>query len=124
MLMLSNNVLFNSKFIDALVKISKCIFKDIKLTIMIAKTIKKIQDESEIIFPIRNELLNAYGVTSEGNTISFADPEKAQEFNDKIVKLAESEFEIPLDTKIKASDEMSGILDASDILALDPILTY
>jgi len=124
-LKIKNDVLFNKEFSDSLVKLSKCSFKDITLTIKIAKLIKTIQEESEVVFPIRNNLLTEYKVSVAGNKISSEAPvEKLEEFNQKLIKLAQAEFDTPLDNKIEVSEEMSGIIDASDILALESVLTY
>jgi hypothetical protein len=125
MVTLKNEMLFNNSFGESLLKLSKCIFKDdIQTTIQIAKTIKAIQEEANVVFSIRDTLLEEYGVTVNNGKISIQDNTKLKEFNTKLNELAKEKFEVPLKNKIVVTNDMSQSLDANDLVLLSDILIY
>jgi len=94
----------------------------IKTSIAIAKTIKTISEEVNILNSIRFKLIEEYGVEVKDGVVSIAKVEQLDEFNSKMVELLNSEIEIPLDTKIILPEDIK--LSAADVLILEAILEF
>ena len=119
---IKNNKLFDKFFFKSLTSLSK-LSLDAKYSIQLAKTIKEIKEESDIIFPIRDKIFEEYSINMETLDVSHLDKEKVEEFNNKISELLNQEFDISLVDKIPVF-EIKGDITANDLLILDDILQY
>lgn len=119
---IKNNKLFDKFFFKSLNSLSM-MSMGIQYSIQLAKTIKEIKEESDVIFPIRDKIFEDYSIDKDKLDASHLSEDEINEFNSKISDLLDEEFEISLIDKIPISG-IKGDITANDLLILDDILKY
>lgn len=125
MVTIKTNLIFDKAFGEALNKLSSITLDSISDTISLAKVIKHIKEEATLIFKVRDDMFNNYGVTGwDGNIPQMEDKSKTPELFSKVDELFNKDIELPINNKFKTSDSMAKLLSANDLMALEPILEY
>lgn len=122
MIKLQNSVLFNKEFFNSLNKLISLDI-DVKYSIKLAKTVRDIRTEGDIVFPIRDKIFKEFNVDQNTGDSSHLSEEQSVEFNNKLTNLVKEEFEISLDEKIPV-DSIHGTIAANDLLNLELIIKY